>query len=374
MGELLKGFINGPKFIGGIVLKGIRYIGIGCYTILTNKLTLCVLVISLIMGVIQVSTGYREEILRQEQEMMMVDEETSINYYYDDVSQVNYGESMAITDMIKCYQANVNLDSVPDSMVSLINKLDNLYNSSSKYFSFLYHDLFSGFTVEYNAASPIFTASTIKAPAMIYIYEMASLGMVDLNEKLVYTRNFYHGGSGVLKNKAYDTEYTVEELLQYTIYDSDNIAYKMLMNRFGQINIREFWRGKGTNNIFELNTIWGYMSANEAMIYMKELYRFSKDNEEYGSKLLEHFKKAKWKQISNKDGEYNTANKGGWSGTAFHDIAIVFDENPYILVVMSNAGEGSYKHLFSETSKLVGSLHEEYWKYKEQLCSNIKLY
>ena len=374
MKELLKGFIDGPKYIGSIVLKGISYVCIGSYTILTNKITLCILVICLIMGVIQVSTGYREEILKHEQEMMMVDEETSINYYYDEVNQVSYGDSMAITDMIKCYQESINLDSVPSNITQLINNLNSLYNSSNKYFSFLYQDLFTGFTVEYNGKASIFTASTIKAPAMIYIYEMASLGKIDLNEKLVYTSNFYHGGSGILKNKAYNTEYAVEELLQYTIYDSDNIAYKMLMNRFGQSNIREFWRGFGTKNIFELNTIWGYMSANEAMIYMKELYRFSKENEEYGTKLLDHFKKAKWKQISNKDGEYNTANKGGWSGTAFHDVAIVFDKNPYILVVMSNLGEGSYKYLFNETSKLVGELHEEYWKYKEQLCSNIKLY
>ena len=83
MKELLKGFMDGPKCIGSIVLKGIRYVCIGSYTILTNKITLCILVICLIMGVIQVSTGYREEILKQEQEMMMVDEETSINYYYE---------------------------------------------------------------------------------------------------------------------------------------------------------------------------------------------------------------------------------------------------------------------------------------------------
>ena len=78
--------------------------------------------------------------------------------------------------------------------------------------------------------------------------------------------------------------------------------------------------------------------------------------------------------ITGSDGTYNTANKGGWSGDAIHDVSIVFDENPYILVVMSNMGNSSYNYLFNETSKLVGHLHNDYWKYKVDICSNIKLY
>jgi len=374
MKEYLKGCIDGIRYVGSTTLNCIRYFYIGCYTILTSKMFVVVLSLCLIVGVIQVSFGFREVIIKQEQELFFKNNDADVDYYYDNLNQVNYGDNMAVIDMINCYRSSNDLDNVSSNIMEIVNDLEELYDSNSKYFSFLYQDIFSGFTVSYNADSAIFTASTIKAPAMIYIYEMASLGKIDLNEKLVYTSNYYHDGSGILKNKEFNTEYTIEELLQYTIYDSDNIAYNMLNNRFGQKNIRDFWKNLGTENIFELNTIWGYTSASDAMIYMKELYRFSKENDEYGSKLLNHFKKAQWKMISDKDGNYNTANKGGWSGTAIHDVAIVFDENPYILVVMSNAGKSSYNHLFTETSKLVGQLHEDYWKYKFELCSNIKLY
>lgn len=344
------------------------------YNIFTSKVFVLVLVVCLMMGVIQVSTGYREEILKQEQELFYEDSIPSISYYYDEITDIDYGDNMAITDMIECYRKSIDLDDVSDEMISIVDELDDLYRINSRAFSFLYYDLFSGFTVEYNADKPIFTASTIKAPAMIYIYEMASQGKIDLNEELVYTSSFYRGGSGVLKNKPVNTSYTVEELLQYTIYESDNIAYSMLMNRYGRENIRDYWQEFGSEYLFTNNTIWGYMSANDALIYMKELYKFSKDNQEYGDRLLEHFKKARWKLITDKDGKYNTANKGGWSGTAIHDIAIVFDENPYVLVIMSNMGEGSYIYHFDKTSKLVGKLHEEYWKYKANICGNIKLY
>lgn len=45
-----------------------------------------------------------------------------------------------------------------------INNLQNLYNEKDEYFSFIYKDIYTGYTVSYNADSPIFTASSIKAP------------------------------------------------------------------------------------------------------------------------------------------------------------------------------------------------------------------
>ena len=372
--KLINNTLDMIRLIGGKMLSFFKYVAIGFNTILTSKVTVFVLVICLGMGLIQVSTGFREEIIKKDEDMMYSSEVSSIDYYYDSIKIENYGNDMAIMDMVNCYQKSTNIEELPSNMINSIKELEELYTKDSRYFSFLYQDLFSGFTISYNSNKAIFTASTIKAPAMIYIYEMASQGKIDLNESLVYTSNFYSGGSGILKTKPYNTKYTIEELLQYTIYESDNIAYAMLMNRFGRENIYNFWNDLGAKNIFKANTIWGYTSTNDALIYMRELYDFFRENEEYGGKLLQHFKKAKWKLIKDKDGEYNTANKGGWSGKAIHDVAIVFDENPYVLAIMSNMGDSSYNYLFNETSKRIGKLHEEYWRYKVNLCSGIKLY
>lgn len=362
----------GFSFIFSLILYFIRYVLIGGYYVCTSKIMIVMLVISLFVGVFQVSTGFREEIIRQEQEMNTVNEKIDITYYYDEGTNIFKYNNVGIENLIDCYKNNV--DKMPDSVNNYMNELNKLYDSNSGYFSFLYQDLFSGFTVSYNADKPIFTASTIKAPAMIYIYENASNGKIDLSEKLVYTSNYYSGGTGILKNKAYNTSYTVDELIEYTIVYSDNIAYKMLIDKFGKDNINNFWKEKGTKYIFESNSIWGFIDVNDALIYMKELYQFSRDNKEYGEKLLQYFIGAKWKLIADKNGNYNTANKGGWSGSAIHDVAIVFDENPYILIVLSNMGESSYSYLFNETNKLVGNMHYEYWKYKASLCSDVKLY
>lgn len=355
------------------VLKLFDYFFIG-FSFLASKKLIAILTICLFISLIQVSTGYREELLLKEQEMMYEKGNPSIRYYQDESIQVNYGDGSAISDLITCYQRNLAEGEIPEPVLGYIQTLNEIYDQDNSYFSFLYQDLFSGFTVSYNEDTPIFTASTIKAPAMIYLYEMASLGKVDLSEKLVYTSNYYSGGSGVLKTKPTGTSYTINELIEYAIHDSDNIAYRMLMERFSREAVLNFWKELGTEYIFTLDTIWGVTSAKDASIYMKELYRFSKENKEYGSKLMEYFKNAEWKLITNQNGEFITANKGGWSGTAIHDVAIVFEENPYILIIMSNTGEGNYSDLFHSTSELVGKLHEEYWKYKVNVCGKILQY
>ena len=58
------------------------------------------------------------------------------------------------------------------------------------------------------------------------------------------------------------------------------------------------------------------MTANDAAIYMRELYEFYINNTTYGNNLMDHFKKANWKLVSYVNNNYNTANKGGWSGTS----------------------------------------------------------
>ena len=47
---------------------------------------------------------------------------------------------------------------------------------------------------------------------------------------------------------------------------------------------------------------------------------------------------------------------------------------PVFFVIMSNTGENNYNHLFKTASILAGNLHEEYWKYKVELCKDIKQY
>ena len=122
-------------------------------------------------------------------------------------------------------------------------------------FAYTYKDIYTGFTVSYNANQNIFAASSIKAPTDIYVYEMASLGKINLDDALTYTANYYNNGSGVLKSKPVNTNYTIRTLLEYSTVTSDNAAHNMLMDAYGRENMLRFWQEKGTTAYLPRQTI-----------------------------------------------------------------------------------------------------------------------
>ena len=281
---------------------------------------------------------------------------------------------VAADELIACIKSPLDINKLPDSVNSVINEINSYYRSSSNYFAFLYKDIFTGFTVSYNENGKVFAASTIKAPVNIYLYEQASKGNVNLDDKLTYTANYYNNGTGVLKNKTVNTNYTIRELSSYAIRNSDNAAHNMLMDKYGKKNIRDFWQGMGTDTIFTGGDNWGLISAHDAKIYMSELYKFYVDNSEYGNELMNNFIGATTKFITGKN-DYIVANKSGWSGSSQHDVSIIFAENPYIIIGLSNMGyNGGYMNHFNKVNDLAYKLHTEYWKYKTSMCNNIKQY
>ena len=67
---------------------------------------------------------------------------------------------------------------------------------------------------------------------------------------------------------------------------------------------------------------------------------------------------------------YIVANKTGWSGNSQHDAAIVFADNPYIVIALSGLGyNDGYMYYFNKVNDFAYDLHTEYWKYKMKICS-----
>ena len=300
-------------------------------------------------------------------------EDDNIKVYEDSENKDIYKGGKA-SELVNCVTKPIDTNNLPASIKSIIDEITKYYQNNNSYFAFTYKDIFTGFTVSYNENGAIFAASTIKAPVNIYLYEMASEGKINLDDKLTYTQYYYNNGTGVLKNKAFDTTYTIRTLSEYAIRNSDNAAHNMLMDKYGKSNILNFWRTKGTNTIFTGSDNWGMITAHDATIYMEELYKFYLDNNEYGEELMNNFLNAKTKFITGKN-NYKVANKSGWSGYSQHDASIVFSDNPYIVIALSNMGmNDNYMSHFNKVNDFAYSLHDAYWKYKIDKCSDIKLY
>lgn len=301
-------------------------------------------------------------------------EETDAKVYADKNIDTKTLKGVAANSLINCINSKIDINNLSDNVNNKISDINNYYKESNNYFAFSYKDLYTGFTVSYNANQNIFSASSIKAPKDIYLYEMASQGKVNLDEELTYTSSYYNTGSGLLKNQPINTKYKVRTLLQYSTVDSDNAAHNMLMDRFGRENILKFWQDKGTTGIFTLPTNWGVTNAHDATIYMEELYKFYLSNDEYGKPLMNNFLKSYPKFIKGKN-NYQIASKSGWAGSVLHEMTIVFADNPYIVIGLSNLGDkGNYQEYFDRVNDLAYTLHTEYWKDKISKCQNIKQY
>ena len=299
------------------------------------------------------------------------------SYYYKDDDSNSFNKGGGAVKLSNCLKKKVDLDNLPIDLQEDVKRLQDLFNGDPDYVSFVYEDIYTGLVLEYNASVKVFTASSIKAPAIIYLYEQASKGKISLNDNLMYTSNYYSpNGSGILKTKEFNTNYTIRELSDYVMKYSDNSAYAMLMDKIGRENIYNFWVSLGTKEIFKNNTIWGYMTGEDAIIFMEELYNFYLNNNEYGDQVMTLFQNSGWKYITDKNYSYNTASKSGFANGTINDVAIVFDENPYILAVFTTGGNNLEKTdvFFKEVSNLVGNFHSLYWQNKMNECSDIKQY
>lgn len=325
--------------------------------------------------VVYKAVNNKKKVEKYEEHIAIIEnkDDSTVDLGYDNNLIVNKYKDIEVNEYVNCLNKQMNNNEMSSTIKNNINTLENLFNQSNNHFAFKYTDIYTGFTISYNENQGIFTASTIKAPMAIYLYEQSEQGLIDLEEKLTYTSSYYSEGTGILKTRKFNQEYTIRELISYAIIHSDNAAHNMLMDKFGRENMYNFWNKKGTKLIFKENSNWGIINANDATIYMKELYDYYSADTKSSNELMKNFTNVTFKPLSNKEGKKNTANKSGWSGSVFHDVAIVFEKNPYILVVLSNLGEGdnSYSSLFSKTSNLVGQIHEEYWKLKYSMCQEI---
>ena len=348
------------------------------YGIISNrKFLICISIMTFIFTLITVCKTFmlRDKVEGYEEHYVQIEKKLSsevvISDDTDDLGEVNVG---AADELVSCIRKPLDNENIPSSINSIIKEINSYYNQSNNYFSFKYKDIYTGFSVSYNEKQNIFTASTIKAPKDIYIYEMASLGKIDLNDKLTYTSNYANTGTGILKNKKFNTKYDIKTLVEYSTVVSDNAAHNMLMDHFGRRNMLSFWKDLGTTTIFTSNSNWGATNAHDASIYMEELYRFYIEDEKYGKELMDNFFRAGPKFIRGKN-NYKVANKSGWAGSAIHDVSIVFADNPYIVVALSNLGNSdSYMSYFNKANDFAYRLHTEYWKYKMDVCNNINQY
>ncbi len=225
--------------------------------------------------------------------------------------------------------------------------------------SVYYHNLVTDQSYSYQSDQVVSAASTIKLPYVMYVYELAAKNEIDLNEELTYKSRHYYEGSGIIQHDKIGTTYTIKDLVEKSVVYSDNIAFNMLRERVGHTNFIAYAKSIGGTVVYPNGR--NLTTAKDLAIYLRHLWDFSKKYPDLGNELLNLLKNTIYTDtVAKSVNPQKVAHKVGYLPLkrVYNDAAIVSDEYPYILVVMTQGiPVGTDVKLISNLADIVEQEH-----------------
>lgn len=206
--------------------------------------------------------------------------------------------------------------------------------------------------IDINASKIFSTASIIKIPVLIDVFKSIEAGQLSLDDKLTLTEYYRTEGSGSLQFKARDSEYTVDELANRMITESDNSATNMLMSKVGSMtDVNQSIRDWGLKNT-EVQTWLPDLSGNNhttAREMATMLYNIDENDkflsESSRSKMLNYMGHVHNNRLIHAGLGAGSVflHKTGDIGTMLGDAGIVIAPNgkKYIVVILANRPHNS---------------------------------
>ncbi len=118
--------------------------------------------------------------------------------------------------------------------------------------------LHDGGTLRWESAQRWYLASTVKIPVAIAVLESVDAGGLSLDQQIELQETDFVDGAGDLKLRSPGERFTVAELLEHSIVNSDSIATDMLIRLLGveQLNARvQSWTSSGFGPLTTLQQV-----------------------------------------------------------------------------------------------------------------------
>ena len=193
------------------------------------------------------------------------------------------------------------------------------------------------------------TQSTIKAAYCAYlVYSGAKM-----TDTIKLTTPVKASGSGVLVAKNVGKSYTIKTLINYVLKYSDNQAYYMLLNKYGRTGYNSFIKNVIgiTNPTLTGTSMFSYATSAEMAKVMAYIY-----NNRTACSYLITCMSSEEAYIAL--GTTNSvAQKYGYNTGSYHDIAIVYDDVPYVLSIFTN--EDATSDVFKKVTEKVQQFHDK---------------
>ena len=226
--------------------------------------------------------------------------------------------------------------------------------------SFMAIDLASGKTLACQPDAALYIASAIKAPYALYVCRQLDAGNVFEDEAIEYQEKFYDEGSGNIKSAQPGTMYRLDYLLQESILHSDNIAYRLLVNRCGKEDFNAMLDSLGITEgmHFTATNIWPKATPRELALCWNEIYNYIQSGAPHSALLAQILTNSSAYSPIRKAFVYQrtVAAKYGWDQTSYVDAGIVYSaegQPQYLLAILTENGELENGGALAITTKLI---------------------
>lgn len=226
-----------------------------------------------------------------------------------------------------------NIAPIFNNNIEITERINNYLGESKDNMGFIYYNLISEESISFNEDMFVDAASLYKLGLNIVVYDMVNNGQISLDDIIYYNQGQFQGGTGILQ---YDTTFNslpLRTLLEYSIVYSDNIAATMIYDYIGGwVN----YKAK-LFSILEID-IGSYENITSARIELEVLKYLYKHKDESGYKLLiDDMKNTEFHDRIDRLIPYKeVAHKIGSNDDATHDVGIVFSDEPYVLVFITD--------------------------------------
>ncbi|HFI0253855.1 TPA: serine hydrolase [Streptococcus suis] len=215
--------------------------------------------------------------------------------------------------------------------------------------------LSTGQSAGLNQDKVFYSASIAKLPILYYVQEQINTGQIDLTTKVKYTVEsmvfpgaYVVGGSGSLSKTPDNKEYSLEELINKTAKESDNVASNLLSYYVTHQFNDNFYQNITAITGSRWDMVTRETTAEVAGTMMEALY----EQEGY---VLESLLSTQFdNQRISKDIAVPVAHKIGDADDVKHDVAIVYAESPFVLSIFTD--KSSYDEITQIANDIYGIL------------------
>ncbi|MGQ7388647.1 serine hydrolase [Streptococcus suis] len=215
--------------------------------------------------------------------------------------------------------------------------------------------LSTGQTAGVNQEKLFYSASIAKLPILYYVQEQLNAGYIDLTTKVKYTAEsmsfpgaYAAGGSGSLSKTPDNKDYSVEELINKTAKESDNVASNLLSYYVANKFDSNFYQVITAKTGSEWSMVTRETSAEIAGKMMEALYI-------QNGYVLESLLSTQFdNQRISKDISVPVAHKIGDADDVKHDVAIVYAESPFVLSIFTD--KSNYDEITQIANDIYGIL------------------